>query len=183
MGRLARMTDGWDSCLAAPTTDLAIIGTRIWLHEDLDAFLSREGEAEAEKPKELVEDLAKAKEKGKPYKVGFGHGALLDVVLPESGKSATSFTKVYSAARLADMLPLPSALSAAILDGSGAIKYVAEIETSVVICILDRSVADETAAEMVVQLRNTRGEPLSLTEDLRWRPPAGVEALAFTVAL
>ena len=41
----------------------------------------------------------------------------------------------------------------------------AEVEAPVVICILDRSVADETAAEMVVQLRNSRGEPISLDED------------------
>lgn len=183
MGRLARMTDGWDSRLAVGTADLAIIGTRTWLQEDFDAFLSPEDEMQAEKPKELIEDLAKAAAKGRPYKVGFGHGALLDVVLPDSEKSATWFTTVFAAARLADKLPLPSALNAAILDGSGAIKYLTEIETPVVICILDRSVADETAAEMVVQLRNTRGEPLSLAEDLGWRPPGGVEALAFTVAL
>ena len=70
-----------------------------------------------------------------------------------------------------------------ILDGNGAISYLGEIETPVAICVLDRSVADETAAELVTQLRNTRGEPLSLSDDLDWRPPQGVEALAFTVAL
>jgi hypothetical protein len=183
LGRLANLHDSWDARLASPTADLAIIGTRAWLEEDLDAFLSREGDAGGDQPKELVEDLAKASEKGRPYKVGVGHGALRDIVLPDSHKSSTYFTKVYAAARLAEKLPLPRELNAAILDGSGAIKYLTEIETPVVICILDRSVADETAAEMVVQLRNTRGEPISLAEDLGWRPPAGVEALGFTVAL
>lgn len=183
IGRLAHLHDGWDARLASPTADLAIVGTRTWLEEDLDAFLSREGHAETEHPRELIEDLARAKEKGKPYKVAIGHGSLLDVVLPDSHKSSTCFTTVYAAARLADKLPLPRELNAAILDGSGAIKYLAEIEMPVVICILDRSVADETAAEMMVQLRNTRGEPISLAEDLGWRPPAGVEALGFTVAL
>ena len=61
--------------------------------------------------------------------------------------------------------------------------YLAEIEAPVVIVILDRSVTDETASEIVVQLRNTRGEPLSVSGDLGWRPPAGIEALAFTVPL
>ena len=70
-----------------------------------------------------------------------------------------------------------------ILDGNGAVKYLAEIEAPVVICVLDRSVADETGAEIVTQLRNSRGEPVSLSGDLGWQPPAAVEALAFTVAL
>jgi hypothetical protein len=183
IGRLARTGEGWDARLAAPTADLAIIGTRTWLEEDFDAFLSREGDVVTERPRELLEDLAKAKEKGRPYKVAVGHGALLDVVLPQSDKSATCFTTLYAAARLADNLPLRTDLNAAILDGGGAIKYLAQIETPVVICILDRSIADETAADLVTQIRNTRGEPLSLYDDLGWRPPTGVEALAFTVAL
>ena len=183
IGRLARLHDGWDARLASPTVDLAIVGTRTWLDEDLDAFLSRVGDAETGHPRELIDDLTRAREKGKPYKVAVGHGALLDVVLPRSHKTSTWFTTVYSAARLADNLPLSGELNAAILDGSGAIKYLTEIETPVVICILDRSVADETAGELMVQLRNTRGEPISLAEDLGWRPPAGVEALGFTVAL
>lgn len=183
IGRLARAGEGWDARLAAPTADLAIIGTRTWLQEDFDAFLSREGDVETERPKELLEDLAKAKEKGKSYRVTVGHGALLDVVLPQSDQSSTCFTTLYAAARLADKLPLRTDLNAAILDGGGAIKYLAQIETPVVICILDRSVADETADDLVIQIRNTRGEPLLLCDDFGWRPPTGVEALAFTVAL
>ncbi|WP_258934186.1 hypothetical protein [Nesterenkonia pannonica] len=89
----------------------------------------------------------------------------------------------FSSARLADLLPLPQDLNAVILDGGGAIKYLGDIEAPVVICVLDRSVADESVAELVMQLRNTRGEPLSLMSDLGWQPPDGVEALAFTVAL
>lgn len=96
---------------------------------------------------------------------------------------ATWYTRLFASARLADQLPLPKGLNAVILDGSGAIKYLGEIEAPVVICVLDRSVADETGAELITQLRNTRGEPLSLSRDLEWSPPEGVEALAFTVPL
>ena len=67
--------------------------------------------------------------------------------------------------------------------GAGAVKYLTEIEAPLVICILDRSVADDAAGEIVVQLRNVRGKPYSLKENLGWRPPTGVEALAFTVPL
>lgn len=148
----------WDARIASPAADLAIVGTAAWLKEDFVAYLAREGD---ELPPSAIEGL----------------------LLPKVGRVATWFTRLYSSARLAEHLPLPRDLRAVILDGNGAIKYLAEFETPVVICVLDRSVADETAAELVTQLRNTRGEPVSLFDELGWRPPAGVEALAFTMAL
>lgn len=148
----------WDARLAQPAADLAIVGTAAWLKEDFRAYIAREGD-------------------------GLPPSAIEALLLPKVGRVATWFTRLYSSARLADHLPLPRDLKAVILDGNGAIKYLAEFESSVVFCVLDRSVADETAAELVTQLRNTRGEPVSLLDELGWRPPAGVEALAFTVAL
>lgn len=182
VGRMAHLQETWDSRLAEPAADLSIVGTLTWLREELDAVLRREGES-PDQPRRLTSDLAKAAAKRKPYKVGVGHGSLADVILPKDAKASTWFTRLYPSSRLEDQLPLPKDLAAVILDGNGAIKYLGEIETPVVICILDRSVADETAAELVVQLRNSRGERVSVSEDLGWRPPAGVEALAFTVAL
>lgn len=156
--RMARFDLAWDARLAKPAADLAIVGTLTWLNEDFEAHLAREND---QLPSSRI-------------------GSLL---MPKSGRAATWYTRVYPSARLADHLPIPEGVTAVILDGNGAIKYLAEIEAPVVICVLDRSVADETAAELVTQLRNTRGEPLSLSGDLGWRPPRGVEALAFTVAL
>ena len=158
VGRMARLDQDWDARLAAPAADLAIVGTFAWLKEDFEAWLGRGGE-----------DMSPS--------------SIRALLLPNVGRVATWFTRVYASARFADQLPLPSGIRAVILDGAGAIKHISEIESQVVICILDRSVADETAAEIVVQLRNTRSEPLSITDDLRWSPPTGVEALAFTVPL
>ncbi|MFN3002985.1 hypothetical protein [Mycolicibacterium wolinskyi] len=155
---MAGLDLAWDARLAKPAADLAIVGTLAWLREDFEAYLAREND---QLPSSRI-------------------GSLL---MPQSGQAATWFTRVYASARLADHLPIPEDVTAVILDGNGAIKYLAQTEALVVICVLDRSVADETAAELVIQLRNTRGEPLSLSDDLAWRPPAGVEALAFTVAL
>lgn len=163
--RIAQLEDTWEVRLADPAADLAIVGTLKWLLEDLAAYLTREGE-------QLAPDLLPGAE-----------GRLAHLLLPKDEKCATWFTRLYASTRLPDHLPLPHDLSAVILDGAGAIKHVAEVEAPVVICILDRSVADETAADMVVQLRNSRGEPLSLQDDLAWCPPAGIEVLAFTVAL
>lgn len=158
MERMARVDLSWDARLALPAADLAIVGTTKWLDEDFSVYVGREGDA---MPASSVRSLLK----------------------PEGNRAATWFTRLYAAGRLADHLPLPPDLGAVVLDGNGAIMYLPEIETPVVICVLDRSVADETAAEVVTQCRNTRGEPLSLSADLGWQAPGGVEALAFTVAL
>lgn len=155
---MARLDLAWDARLALPAADLAIVGSLKWLELDFDAYLTKEGD-------DLVPSSIRA------------------LLKPKATKAATWYTRLYPSARLADHLPLPKDLSAVILDGNGAIGYLGEIEAPVVICVLDRSVADETAAEVVTQLRNTRGEPLSLGDDLGWPTPGGVEALAFTVAL
>lgn len=155
--RMARLDVAWDARLARPAADLALVGTSRWLNEDFEVFLGRVGD-------------------GRPLS---SIGSLLQ---PNIGRVATWYTRIFASARLAERLPLPTDLNAVVLDGNGAIKYLAEIETPVAICILDRSVADESAAELLVQMRNTRGEPVAMN-DLGWRPPIGVEALAFTVAL
>lgn len=156
--QMARMHRDWDARLALPAADLAIVGTLNWLEQDFDAHLTRVGD-------------------------GLPPSSIRALLKPKVAKAATWFTRLFSSARLADHLPLANDLNAVILDGNGAIKYLGDIEVPVVICVLDRSVADETAAELVIQLRNTRGEPLLLSDDLGWAPPTSVEALAFTVAL
>jgi hypothetical protein len=181
LGRLSHIAEDWNARLATSICDLALVGTGAWLRNDLDACLHIVGRSRANESKELSKSLEDSVSRGKPYKVAVGHGSLLDVVLPEMHDSSASFSRIYSSARFAEHLPLPASIRAAVLDGSGAIKYLAEIETPLVICVLDRSVADEASAELVVQMRNTRGEPVAV-KDLGWRPPPGVEAMAFTVA-
>jgi hypothetical protein len=73
-------------------------------------------------------------------------------------------------------------VQAVILDGAAAIKYLPEIEAPVVVCIIDRSIADETASEVILQQRNTGSTPVLMT-DLGWHSAPGIEALAFTVPL
>lgn len=155
---LARLDDAWDQRLARPTADLAIVGTLTWLEQDLSAHLKK------------VDDQLPS-------------SSLQAILRPKARRAATWFTTLYSSASLDDHLPLSDEFRAVVLDGNGAIKYISEIEASVVFCVIDRSVGDETAAELLAQLRNTRGEPLSLYETIAWRPPVGVEALAFTLPL
>lgn len=154
---MAGLDSAWDARLALPAADLAIVGTLTWLKEDFEGYLAKEGDTH---PPTSIRSL----------------------LMPNIGQVATWFTRLFASARFAEHLPLPPELKAVILDNNGAIKYLTEVETPVVICIFDRSVADETAAELVIQMRNTRGNVVTMN-DLGWHPPTGVEALAFTVAL
>jgi hypothetical protein len=143
--------------LARPTADLALVGVAKWLRDDMEAYLSRT-DVPAAKPTRLS-----------------------DLLLPDDPEAATWSTRLYAARGFDGKLP--AEVRAVILDGSGAIRHLRDTETPVVFCIIDRSVADESAAEDIVQYRNTRGEPLSLGDDIGQGPPPGVEALTFTVAL
>lgn len=157
IGRLTGVDRDWVRRLVAPAADLAIVGTKSWISDDLEAVLARGDDPDGD--------------------------ALATLLLPRTEKSATWFSRIYSSSGFADQLPLPDDVSLTILDGQGAIRYLNDVLSPIVVCVFDRSVADESAAEQVMQLRNSRGEPIALSTQLGWAPPAGVEALGFTVAL
>jgi hypothetical protein len=156
--QLAGLDRDWDARLACPPTDLAIVGTRAWLLEDAEAYLTVAGRATA--PPSRVSTL----------------------LLPKGMQLATWATRLYSSAGFADQLPLPPEVQAVVLDGAGAIKYLGDVEAPVVICVIDRSIADETAAEFIVQRRNTGSDPVAVAS-LGWRSVPGIEALAYKVPL
>lgn len=149
----------WAERMAAPPTDLALVGTKSWLLADLDAFVGN-GAAE-----------------------GASGTPLASYVLPTTDHAATWATPVIAAARLGEGAALPAQCQLAILDRYVAIKYLNDVTVPIVVCIVDRSVADESAAETIVEARLNNSRPLSVMDELRWTPPKGVEALAFTVAL
>ena len=155
---MAHLNSAWDERLVKPAADMAIVGVEKRLREDIESYLSRENDI-------------------------LPPTAIKNLLMPKGGRAATWSTRLYASAKLADSLPLSDELNSVILDGSGAIKYLMEIEAPVVVCVLDRSVANEAAAELIIQVRNTRGQPVSLAGDLGWSPPSGAEALAFTVPL
>ena len=71
----------------------------------------------------------------------------------------------------------------AILDRYVAIKYLNDVTAPIVVCIVDRSVADDSAGVTIVEARLNNSRPVSVVERSRVGPSKGVEALAFTVAL
>lgn len=159
LGELSGAATSWLARLAAPPMDLAVVGTSKWLHKDLQAVIGEGASLD-----------------GSATKLG-------TYVLPYDPRAATWSTPIVSAARLGEGELLPESCSAAILDRYGAIKYLNDIATPIVVCIVDRSVADESAAETIIEARHNNSRPVSVVDELHWRPPAAVEALAFTVAL
>ena len=159
LGEWTGASKTWLQRVAAPPTDLALVGTKKWLQEDLDACV---GNASLE---------------------GVTGTPLSHYLLPVGGKFATWATRIIPSTRLAEGDGLGPTCRAVVLDRYGAIKYLNEIVVPIVVCIVDRSVADDSSAELIVQARLSNSRPVSLREDLGWRPPIGVEALAFTVTL
>lgn len=152
-------TGTWLERLAAPPMDLALVGTIKWLREDLDALI------------------------GNGVEGGGGGTPLGTYVLPYGERMATWSTPIVPSARLGEGEGLPASCLTAVLDRYGAIKYLNEITVPIVVCVVDRSIADESAAELIIEARLANSHPISVAEDLRWHPPQAVEALAFTVAL
>jgi hypothetical protein len=159
LGELTRVADTWRERTAAPAEDLALVGTVKWLQDDLRACVGNGAHDRATVTR------------------------LEDYVLPVGNKSATWATAIIPSARLSEGSNIPSRCKLAILDRYGATKYLNEIETPIVVCVIDRSVADDSAAELIIQARVANSRPISILNDLRWKPPVGVEALGFTVAL
>lgn len=157
LAELSGAATSWLARLAAPPMDLALVGTNKWLREDLQAVIGKGASA------------------GDSAKLG-------TYVLPYDERAATWSTPVIAAARLGEGEVLPESCVAVILDRYGAIKYLNDITVPIVVCIVDRSVADEAATETVMEARHNNSRPVFVVDDLRWRPPTAVEALAFTVA-
>lgn len=159
LAQLAGASESWAERMAAPPLDLVLVGTAKWLREDLAACIGKVGD-----PKDVPCPLS-------------------NYVLPVEKGAATWSTQVVSAPKLADEPHLVEQQQAAILDGYGAIKYLNDIPAPIVVCVIDRSVADESAAETIMEARSSNSRPVGLKDELYWQPPGGVEALAFTVAL
>jgi len=155
ISRMGKLDEDWVPRICRPPADLALIGTQTWLEADLSVLVGRGTELEP----------------------------VSNILLPRTPGAATWSTRIYSAHRLEAELPLPRGLRAAILDGAAAASWLRAIDTQVAIVILDRGVFDESAAQDLIQYRNTRGRPLSANDDLHWTAPAGVEVLAFQVPL
>lgn len=154
ISRLAGLDKDWAARFCSPPQDLALVGTLTRLREDFAAQLGRGG----------------------------GSEPIENILLPAGPRVVTWSTRVYATAQLDEELP-PAEVRAVVLDGAPATRFLSAIEAPVVVSIIDRSIADESVAEIVMNYRNTRGEPVSLARDLQWTPPQGVEALAFEVPL
>ena len=144
----------WDERLIAPAQDLAVVGIEARLRADLTAVVAKSGELDGD--------------------------SLATLLMPQQGNAATWFSRIYSSATLEEA---PVGYAAVILDGQGAIKFIAETLSPIVLCIVDRSVADETQAANLVNMRRTEGTAVSVSDLLGWRAPTGIEIMGFEMRL
>jgi hypothetical protein len=159
LGEWTGVSKSWLERVAAPSTDLVLVGTKKWLEEDMTACIGNAG----------VNGAA-----GTPF---------ANYVLPVQGKVATWATEIIPSTRLSDGESIPSACKIVVLDRYGAVKYLNEISAPIVVCVVDRSVADDLSAELILQTRLSNSRPISSARDLGWSPPVGVEIIAFTVSM
>ncbi|MBF4573172.1 hypothetical protein ITJ64_11640 [Herbiconiux sp. VKM Ac-1786] len=157
LSKMAHLDSHWSDRLCHPSRNLAIVGVQKWLREEADVHVARE-DATA------------------------GNEALTNLLQPAHTLAATWSTELFSSAGFAEQLPLRDELRCVILDGAAAIRYLWEIEAPIIFALVDRSIADESAADLIMQIRG-RGQPMTLASDLEWIPPAGVEAFAFKVRM
>lgn len=159
LARMAGIDRNWDSWLVSAPADLAIIGACKWIERELDACIFRS------------EDIA------------LDSDDIKTVLLPRKKGAVAWHTRIVSHVDRGACLNLPDSTSVVILDGNGAIKYLPDLRSKVVICILDRSAASETAEESILQYRNTRGVPIPLSEVNGWKTLPGIEYIAYEVSL
>lgn len=152
--RYTGATRDWEERLVAPTQDLALVGIESRLRADLEAVICRIGDEDGDRLETLL----------MPWRRG----------------AATWFSRIYSSATLEEA---PADYNGVVLDGQGAIKFIGETFSPIVVCVVDRSVADETQAENLVNMRRTEGTAVDVPKLLGWHPPVGIEIMGFEVRL
>lgn len=150
--RYTGATRDWEERLVAPAQDLALVGIESRLRADLEGVICRVGDEDGDRLEALL--------------------------MPWRRDSATWFSRIYSSATLEEA---PAGHNAVVLDGQGAIKFIGETFSPIVVCIVDRSVADETQAENLVNMRRTEGTAVDVSKVLGWHPPVGIEIMGFEV--
>ena len=161
-GSLARMVgidSDWDSWLVSMPADLAIIGTRSWIEQEMGACIRWSKDTD------------------------FGSDDIQNVLFSKERNAVVWNTQIVSYADKDACLNLPASVSTVILDGNGAIKYLQDLHAKIVICVLDRSTSSERVEENIVQYKNTRGVPISLSDTHGWKMLPGIEYMAFEVGL
>jgi len=148
-------TASWRRVFCTARASVAIIGVKSRLHGELELRAARR-------------------------RSGRGLDRLGDIVRPRQRESISWGSVIIPGGR-EDLAELPGEVALAIMDGASAIRWLPEIRTPVVLAIIDRSSADESAVATVLQLRST-GVPVSV-ERLGWSPQAGVEGSTFEVPL
>jgi hypothetical protein len=148
----AGRTSSWRATQVACGVDVVIIGTKSWLFAEMAIRAGTDDSVAA------------------PNTFG-------ELLRPDDGIRPAWGSAILPAARFEEAVVPPEA-RLAVLDGASAVGWLNDLTTDFAVAIIDRSVADDFAAESVVQLRSMGSTPV-LLDGLGWRSVPGIEALAF----
>lgn len=145
----------WRRMFGAARASVAIIGVKSRLWGELELRATRRGSSQ---PFDRLRDIVRPRRAGS---ISWG-----SVVVPGGSD---------------DLPDLPGEAGLTIVDGASAVRWLPEVRTPVVLAIIDRGSADESAVAAVLQLRST-GAPVP-AERFGWAPASGMEASVFEVPL
>ena len=151
--------DLWDCWLANMSEDIAIIGPKKRLMEDLEVSLLRSEE----------DDVSA--------------GAIRRVVIPNEPDVPVWNTGIFSPSNLSEDSALIGQKQLVILDGSEAISLLEDVSSPLVVCVFDRQKPHQWACDYLRAQKAYSCELIDLAEKVRWTPLPGIEATAFRVKL
>lgn len=151
------VTENDDARLLTPRAEVVLVGSERSLREEINSLkVARSDHQDTER--------------------------IQDLLLPKSEDSATWASELLSVKDLEARLPLNQDNDLVVLDGAAAQKYLWELQTPVVVCVLDRSIASQEAVDQLITLRNTRGKPVQENE-ISWAPIGAIETLTFALEI
>ena len=122
----------WDSWLVSMPADLAIIGTRSWIEQEMGACIRWSKDTD------------------------FGSDDIQNVLFPKERNAVVCNTQIVSYADKDACRNLPASVSTDILDGMVALNYLQVLPAKIEIWVLDRSTSSERVEVNIVQYINTR---------------------------
>ncbi len=142
----------WRASQVACGADVVLVGTKSWLAAEMAIRAGTDDSA-------------------------LDQNSFGELLRPDDGIRPAWGSAILPAARFEEAV-VPPETKLVVLDGASAVGWLNDLTTDFAVAVIDRSVADDFAVESVIQLRSMGGTPVML-DSLGWRPPPGVEALAF----
>ena len=145
------LDEQWLDMQLVSRTDVAILGTKAWILDDLQIEI---GAGDDPATWNKLEHLLR----------------------PKDSHRATWQSEIFPSVAY-DGDGIPDTADLVLLDGNSAIAWLPKITSRVVVGVISRASENDVAVESVLQARSSKR--LVAMSDIGWNPPGGIEAMAF----